>query len=94
MNKDKIMGLTEADIDHMQKIDAKVTAANQTARVALDHHSVTMQHLSGERDQFWVDIRERFELAPNQQFQIKNVEGFWQVLLIEEATEVEVPHND
>ena len=94
MNKDKIMGLSEADIDYMQEIDAKVTAANQTCRVALDHHGATMQHLSGERDQFWVSIRDRFELAPNQQFVIKNVDGFWQVLLNEEATEVDVPHDD
>ena len=94
MNKDKIMGLNEEDIDHMQAIDAKVNAANGTCRVALDHHAATMQHLAAERDNFWVSIRERFELDPNQQFQIKRIEGFWQVILIEEPSPVGVPHND
>lgn len=92
MNKTKIMGLKEEDIDLMQGIDAKVNAANQTCRVALDHHGATMQHLAQERDRFWATIRERFGLEPEQQFQISRVDGFWQVLLLND--EPEVPTND
>lgn len=95
MTKIGIMALKEEDIDLMQGIDAQVNAANGTARVALDHHSSTMQHLSAKRDAFWNDVRERFGLKPNQQFQIKQVEGFWQVQLLEDPTpKPEVPHND
>lgn len=92
MKKD-ILGLTDEDVSVMRAIDAKAAAAGATLRVAMDHHGATINHLGNERDEFWASLRERFGFDPDAQFRIAKVDGFWQVLPIEEPEEAEPEHK-
>lgn len=79
--------LTAEQIRQVEEIEADTAATERTLRVALNYHSNTVNQIHKRTVNFWRELQEIYNLAPQRTYVIKHVAGRHEIFEAEEEAE-------